>query len=633
MLQLSKKTILIIFFILSTVPFNSQGQENYFFPVKPGENNYLSGTMGEIRNSHFHGGIDIKTGGTSGLAVYATFDGYVSRIRISANGYGNSLYIKHPDGETSVYGHLFRLRRDIADWVRNEQYKKESFEVNLFPDRDRFPVMKGDLIALSGNTGSSQGPHLHFEIRDKEQQPVNPLKRNFLEIKDNVPPVAQRIALTTLSMESRVNNQFGRFEFDLKKKENVFLIEEPIKVNGLIGVQIKAYDKMNGASNRNGIPFIGMTLDGEKLFEIRIDTISFNETRHVVIHYDYEAKMNKKGTYEKLYLDDGNPLPLYYCDEKKGKILIEDTLDHEITVTLKDAYNNTSVVNIPFKGYYTDSMIENIALDIQNDPGYLIIENIMVIGTVIEDETSNNLQIFSNRMKYELLPSYTSQKKAVYLWDLRFGMPDSVSICDKKAKFNFQVAIPSETSFNFYNRFFDLSTRRLSLYDTVYLEACREINENGERFIIGSDKIPVKRTLNINLKPVLEYPDTDHAAVYKSFNGNGDEYIGGKWDNGQISFESRSFGEFTILTDTIPPYIKPLRIKTDKISFRINDELSGIKKYEARLNGKWLLMNYDPKRSYIWSDPLDKNKSLSGELILTVEDNSGNIRTYQTTIN
>ena len=633
MLRLSKIITLIVISLFITVSHTIFGQDSYLFPIQPGKSNYLSGTMGEIRGTHFHAGIDVKTSGTSGLPVYATYDGHVYRIRISANGYGNSIYIKHPDGEISVYGHLFRLRRDIADWVRSEQYREESFEVNLFPEKDQFPLKKGDLIALSGNTGSSLGPHLHFEIRDKDQQPVNPLTRNFREINDNVAPTAQKISLKTLAIDSRVNNQFGWFEFDLKKKGNSYYIDTPISVHGLIGVQIKAYDKMNGASNRNGIPFIEMSFDGEKVYEIKVDTLSFNETRHVVIHYDYEARMNNQGTFEKLYMDDGNPLSFYNYDGKKGKLFINDTLDHKITILLSDAYNNSSNVVIPIKGSMENSMIDKISWDIKNDPDYFIIENILVIGSYIENGTGNNLQIFSNRMKYELLPSYLSSKKAVYLWDMRFGMPDSISICDKKKKLSFQVSIPSGTSFNFYNRFFDLSTTRRSLYDTLYLEADKVVINNQERFSIGSNIIPIKSDVRINLKPAIDYVDTDRTAVYMVVDDNENEFIGGEWKNGHISFNTRAFGEFIILTDTISPYIKPLRIKTDKISFRIKDELSGIQKYEARLNGKWLLMNYDAKRDYIWSDPLDKNKSLSGELILTVEDNSGNINTYQTTIN
>lgn len=588
--------------------------------------------MGEIRNTHFHAGIDIRTGGTSGLPVYATESGYISRIVVSATGFGNALYIKHPNGETSVYGHLFRFRNDIADWVRSEQYKKESFGVNLFPEKGQFIIEKKDLIALSGNTGSSEGPHLHFEIRDNKQRPINPLVKKFAEIKDEVAPVAEKIALTTLSIDSRINNQFGRFEFDLNRNGDEYFISEPVHVKGIVGLQLCAYDKMTGTSSRNGIPYIKMYLDDHKLYEIHIDTISFSETNHVAVHYDYGAKTETNRVFQKLYLDDGNPLKLYEYDERRGRIIITDTLRHDVLLILKDYYNNESKIRLPLKGNNTSSIVNDINMGFTNDPEYRIHENILSIGTYIENLNTNHAILYSNRMKFELLPSYFDDHKAVYLWDMRSGLPDSVSVCGKSKHFDFEVMIPSGSSFTFYNRIFDLTTSRHTLYDTLYLEASVETGSETERFIIGSNKIPLKGNLKVTLKPKRNYNDIERTSVYKVIDGNCYEFIGGDWQSNAIRFTTRSLGEFTLLTDTIPPKIKPLRIKQDKISFHIEDELSGIRDYEVRMNGNWLLMNYDAKRDYIWSDPLDQNKNIAGELILTVEDNAGNINIFKTVI-
>ena len=631
-LRSSKLYITLIISFLAIITCPAQQGNKYYFPLRPGHNNYLSGTMGEIRNTHFHAGIDIRTGGASGLPVYATESGYISRIVVSASGYGNVLYIKHPNGETSVYGHLFRFRKDIADWVRSEQYKKESFEVNLFPEKERFIIEKKDLIALSGNTGSSQGPHLHFEIRDNKQRPINPLVKKYAEIKDEVPPVAEKIALTTLSIDSRINNQFGRFEFDLNRNGNEYIIREPVHVKGILGLQVFAYDKMTGTSSRNGIPYIEMYLDDHKLYEIRIDTISFSETNHVAVHYDYGVRTETNRVFQKLYLDDGNPLKLYEYDEQRGRIIIKDTLQHEVLLILKDYYNNESKIRLLLKGDYTSSIVDDSKMDFTNDPDYSIHENILSIRTYIQNAATSNSILYSNRMKYELLPSYFSEHKSVYLWDLRLGLPDSVSLCGKSKHFNFEVMIPSGSSFTFYNRNFDLTTSRHTLYDTLYLEAAVETGSETERFIIGSNKIPLKNNLRINLKPKLIYNDNERTSVYKVINGNSYEFIGGDWQGNAIRFATRSLGEFTILTDSIPPKIKPLRIKQDKISFLIEDELSGIGDFEVRVNGNWLLMNYDAKRDYIWSDPLDQNKNIAGELLLTVEDNAGNISTFKTII-
>lgn len=162
----------------------------YLFPIKPEQTNYLSGTMGELRPGHFHAGLDIKTEGRTGLDVYASADGYVSRIRVGPGGYGNCLYINHPNGTTTVYAHLAEFSDDIANYVLNQHYERKTHAMNLFPKKGQFTLKKGDIIAKSGNTGSSSGPHLHFEIRNIDQEVLDPLRIGFDEVVDDISPVA-----------------------------------------------------------------------------------------------------------------------------------------------------------------------------------------------------------------------------------------------------------------------------------------------------------------------------------------------------------------------------------------------------------------------------------------------------------
>lgn len=614
---------------------NGGNTSSFFFPVRPGEVNYLSGTMGEIRSTHFHTGIDIKTSGISGLPVYATEDGYVSRIRVSAGGYGHALYIQHAGGKTSVYGHLLKYRDDIADYVRKEQYRHESFEVNLFPEKDLFKVKKGEVVALSGNTGSSMGPHLHFEIRDEQQRPLNPLNFKFSEIKDDVAPILHSFALKTTDIDSRINHQFGRFEFPVERKGSDYFYGKPIPVHGIIGVQIYAYDRFNGASNKNGVPEIELYLDDTLRLKIYIDSFSFNDSRDVINYYDYRVRNEERRTYQKLYIDDGNSLPIYDFQLNKGLLNIRDEKLHSIKVKMSDMAGNVSELVIPVKGEKPASSISRMDADYGDELNTRLMDNYMFIQARHDDNTPNNALIYSNRMMYELLPAYFTDNKAVYLWDMRIGMPDSVSVCDLNKSFNFEVMIPSNTEFNFYNKVFDIRSFKNSLYDTVYLESDYTALEDNltEVFTIGDPNIPLSGSIQINFKPKFDYSSSEKYAVYSTSDFKNYSFEGNQWKNGQISIFTKNLGNFTILEDTIPPTIRPAQLNQQKVSFIIRDDLSGISKYVATLNGSWLLMHYDPKQNLIWSELPDPNNLIKGELLLQIEDNVGNGTQFKTKIN
>jgi hypothetical protein len=208
------KTIAAVLILCTTPLFGQYDkiEDGYFqFPIQPSKTNFLAGTMGELRASHFHAGVDIKTNGVEGLNVFAAAEGYVSRIAVSTGGYGNCVYIAHPNGTTTVYAHLQNFNKELAQYVLESQYNKKSFTVNLFPERNRFKLKKGEILGNSGNSGSSTGPHLHFEIRNAQQQVLDPLRFGFSEVKDKIAPIAERIAIKTMNIDAMVNGEFGRF--------------------------------------------------------------------------------------------------------------------------------------------------------------------------------------------------------------------------------------------------------------------------------------------------------------------------------------------------------------------------------------------------------------------------------------
>ena len=250
---------------------------------------YLSGNLGELRGSHFHMGIDIKTFGRINEPIYAADDGFVERIFISGTGYGKAIYLKHNNGTKTVYAHLNKFNSELDKYSTNYQYRNKRFKVNLFPG-SRFFYKKGDLIGYSGNSGSSGGPHLHFELRDSLDNVYDPLRYGFKEIKDNRNPIINKISLKTLNIDSRINNGFGLKKIDLSKsinqQKNYF-----VQAKGEIGISLLAYDKLDGFENKVGIKKIMLYVDDTLRIENEINLLSYAETKSVKRYIEYDLSL------------------------------------------------------------------------------------------------------------------------------------------------------------------------------------------------------------------------------------------------------------------------------------------------------------------------------------------------------
>jgi len=308
----------------------------------------LSGTYGELRSNHFHSGIDIKTKGIEGLNVYSYANGYVSRIKISHGGYGKALYIKHPDGTTTVYAHLKKFSSKIEKIVKSKQYNRKSYEIEFFPKGNEISVLKKELIAFSGNTGGTNGPHLHFEVRDQNQVPVNPLINTSIFIEDGMPPLFKK-----LFYKSYDNNDFysSQTELKIRKVSNSLYISDTLKSIGKTGVGIVAFDKHTLANNNNnGLFKIETSLNNQNLLEILFDSISFDETKHINIFIDYSFFKNYEMRIQKLFIEDNNLLDLYSFKLNNGFITIENKKSYIYEVNLYDANGNNSKLIVPILG-------------------------------------------------------------------------------------------------------------------------------------------------------------------------------------------------------------------------------------------------------------------------------------------
>ena len=557
----------IIFLILFT--FSVFGQTNeYTSPVKIPI--FLSGSFAELRSNHFHSGIDIKTQGVTGVPVYSVADGYISRIFVSPSGYGLALYINHPNGTTSVYGHLESFRDDIARYVKNIQYERESFRVDLQVPKEHFPLKQGEFIGRSGNSGSSGGPHLHFEIRDTQtEEPLNPLHYPF-PIKDSTPPRIYSLMITSL-------NEYGHVDFQAEKKtfpvvftDGKYQIQNNaiIPVYGMVGFAIQANDFFDGSNNRCGVYSIRMFWDGELYYSFKMDRFSFPEGRYINSHTDYEEFIHTKRRFHKTWIDPGNRLRIYDYVRNNGQLRITDGNIHLVRIELKDLHGNTSIL---------DFRVESKA------------------GQVERTKTP-----FSQLLKYEQANRFREE-------NIRIDFPEKTFYDDVEFKWNQK---PASEKF--------LSDIHVVHRNTVPLHS-------SARLSIKTEKLEKRLQEKALLITVDTLTQKNSAA-------------GGHYDNGWVTGDIRSFGNYAVALDTVPPRIVPLSIRdksalteSSRIRFRISDDLSGINKITGTFDGKWALFEYDAKTDMI-THYFDAERFELGkrhDFVLKVTDNKGNESTYE----
>ena len=303
----------------------------------------LSGTFGELRGNHFHAGIDFKTKGVEGQNIYAIADGYVSRIKVSSYGYGKAVYINHPDGKTSVYAHLKQFSAKIDSIVKKEHYKREKFEINIFPKTNSIMVKQAEIIALSGNSGSSQGAHLHFEIRDtKTEHPLDPLDFGFKVI-DNISPIIKEIKVFD------VNNSKLSSKHKIKKKNNQYYFEDTIYANEEIALGIYTYDQSNDAYNKNGVNKIKLFVNSVMIYHFELDELDFSKNKYINAHIDYEEKILSKRKFHRCFRLPNNSLKNYKTILNNGFIKLNENKFHKIKFEVYDSYDNKSDLSFIIK--------------------------------------------------------------------------------------------------------------------------------------------------------------------------------------------------------------------------------------------------------------------------------------------
>jgi hypothetical protein len=555
-------------------PAQKAGQTEYFrspvnYPIT------LSGSFAEIRRNHFHSGIDIRTGGAEGKPIYAIADGYVSRVNVSPSGFGKALYINHPNGHTSLYAHLQRYAGPIAVWVKNQHYKRESFAMDVEVAAGELKVKKGDLIAYSGNSGSSGGPHIHFEIRDsKTQEIVDPLDFGFMKPDGSAPKISG-LKIYPHDDRALVNFSNKPAALTVTGANGRYVVKQTdtLKVTGNIIFGIETSDAGDG-SLKTGVHAIQLSVDGVPVFTQDIKRFAFSETRYVNSLLDYPAFVQHGRKIQRSYVAPNNKLGVFKDVRNQGIVHFTDSKPHRIAYLVSDAFDHTSEVVFWVKSHPPP----NAGARPGSEP-------------VAENDKENPLFSYTkdNQFVRDGL-SFKVPKEAIYE-ELAFAYSETPSVPGSYAPVH-----------HLHNKLTPLHT---------YCEL---------------------RIKYENLPSGL----SSKALIVSVGAGNHFAAVGGKSEKGWVTARIREFGNYTVAVDTQKPVIKPVNISPNKkvskqstIRITISDNLSGIDTYRGTLNGKWILMDYDAKnRSLVYT--FDENiKTGKNLFVLTVTDAVGNSARYE----
>lgn len=569
-----KVSIFLCFFVIVLSGYAQKFPQNYFAsPLQISPN--VTGAFAEIRSNHFHSGVDFKTQGKEGLPILAVADGYVSRIKVSPVGFGKALYIDHPNGYTSVYGHLLNYNTALAAYVIKQQYKSRSFAVDLFPAQtdDTLWIKKGDVIGFSGNSGTSYGAHLHFEIRTTATERIlNPFLLGFRN-NDFYEPYFDLFKVFPMDDESSIGASRDQAQFQVK---NIGTGKYRLSGNdtlllwGRFAFGVQAFDYTYSREDRNGYYGIRMKIDDKSFFSMQCDSFSFDETRYINACIDYAANYHTGNRILKSYRLPGNRMSFIDTFNDNGVVTLTDGLFHELVIEVYDFKGNTSRLTIPVLSKKPDKLV--------SVTGYT------------DADTSCSIS---------------------WNTDIKFGYEELL------------LNIPSG-----------------ALYEDAELIIDKELPVNGlysSRYRVHSPEIPLHKRITISLDAGKVPSSLLSKALIVRINPKNARRSseGGKVAEGRITAEINEFGTFAIALDTIRPSIKLIHQKASaarSLKFTVTDNLAGITGYYGEVNGKWALVEWDPKNRlmiYRYDDLLQKGKNT---FKLSVTDAAGNAATYSTSV-
>ncbi|MCX6285907.1 MAG: M23 family metallopeptidase [Bacteroidetes bacterium] len=529
----------------------------------------LAGSFGELRKNHFHSGIDIRTGGKTGKPVFASADGYIARVFVSPAGFGKALYIAHANGYTTVYGHLLRFNGAVGNWIARQQYSQESFALDMQVPKGLLKVKKGEVIALSGNSGASGGPHLHFEVRESaSQEVINPLEFGF-DVPDNTPPKITAVKIYPFDAIAMVNYTDKALMLGVTGGGGKYSIKtaDTVKVTGNIIFGLETTDFSDNSGMKNGVPSVALTIDNEQVYSHHLEKFAFANTRYVNSLVDYPLMIHSNRKIQRSYIAPNNKNDIYGKVKNNGIINFSDNRAHKIVYIVTDLFGNASylvfwVKSHPPAGRRTENKIQqgvqmmhcleenhfarpDIVLDIPKDALYEDLDfeyyaEPQVAGTYARLHRIHNGDT----------PLHVNCSLAIKPGNLPKELMDKA------------VIVAVEPGHRFY--------AKGGVWEKGFLKT--QIRDFGDYSIAVDTEPPVIRPVNVK--------------TGKNLNGQG------------------------------------------SIMLKITDNLAGIKSYRGTMNGKWILMDYDAKNNlltYLIDEHMPKGKN---NFLLVVTDGVGNQSRY-----
>ncbi len=652
----------IIFYILiiSSIFCSELGSESYIWPTDASKT--LTAVFGDVRPRRYHAGLDVRTYGLSGHDLYAIEDGYIERIRVSSSGYGKAIYLRLKDNRIAVYAHLSQFTPQLNSLVKEYQKSANKYSINQILEPNKYLVKKGDIIGYTGDTGSISGPHLHFEIRDENNKPLNPLLTNY-SIKDSHFPVAKMLAIIPLEEISRVNGDIKPVTVPIKKINNkIYKIDEKINISGPFGLAIQIIDKIDKQPFKFGLYRLEMNINGKKYYSIKYEQFDFNEGELVYTERDYALIRNGEGKYYRLFRDNKRKKLSFHQDGLESLINLPIG-QHDLEIIASDYNNNEIIVKGKInlektKIKYSEATFSNN----EKNYGKNCINckiNQFEHGTFISvpKEGFNSIPeiIFINNEKSNKpIDIYHSQdiENFNYVFNpTSVGEISGIIFYSKDQKLEHKLigkpAIPEKPFYIDFEKEVSVVGSGDTFYDStfVWIKKLNSIKSNEGKIIsgpweIGPEYIPYKNQIDIQVKYSPENMKLkDNISIYYLNKKNQAwYYMPTTFDFDKNIFKTSALsGEvFALIMESESPKInsffpqfgKQLNSnKQNQLSFKITDNLSGIdgeNDVKVYINQNPIIHEYNSYRKEVIYDLNEDLKSGKNLVKIVVNDRAAN---------